>query len=146
MTPDPVAWVSRSIGCCCRLKKRRNIGSCSNGLSSRTRPFTEIPTTPGVIRLTTGARLCTGEPSTKGIGAPAKATLLVPVVRAIPLDTTSADKTRFIAMETLELADTRFGKQPASMDVSGKPNLNRRGIASRYARAHRLAALSALGC
>jgi hypothetical protein len=37
-------------------------------------------------------------------------------------------------METLELADTRFGKQPASMDVSGKPNLNRRGIASRYAR------------
>jgi hypothetical protein len=32
----------------------------------------------------------------------------MPVVRAIPPETTSADKTRFIAVETLELADTGF--------------------------------------
>src|SRR5215813_13351134 len=93
MTPDPVAWVSRSIGCCCRLKKRRNKGSCNNGLSSRTRPRTEMPTTPGVTRLTTGAMLC--------IGAPASTKQGTPVIRAIPPDRTSADKTRFMAFEIL---------------------------------------------
>jgi hypothetical protein len=32
----------------------------------------------------------------------------MPVVRAIPPETTSADKTRFIAVETLSLAETDF--------------------------------------
>jgi hypothetical protein len=32
----------------------------------------------------------------------------MPVVRAIPPETTSADKTRFIAVETFRLADIRF--------------------------------------
>jgi hypothetical protein len=67
-----------------------------------------MPTTPGVIRLTTGARVWTGAPSAKGIGAPARTGETMPVVMAIPPETTSADKTRCIAVETLNLADTRF--------------------------------------
>jgi hypothetical protein len=70
-----------------------------------------MPTTPGVIRLTTGAKLWIGAPPASGIGAPARAEHTVPVIRAIPPDTTSADKTRFIAVETLDLAETHLGKQ-----------------------------------
>jgi len=33
------------------------------------------------------------------------------VIRAIPPDTTSVDKTLFIAVETLELAEAHLGKQ-----------------------------------
>jgi len=64
-----------------------------------------MPTTPGVIRLTTGAKLWIGAPPASGIGAPARAEHTVLVIRAIPPDTTSVDKTRFIVVETLELAE-----------------------------------------
>jgi hypothetical protein len=37
----------------------------------------------------------------------------------MPPETTRADKTHFIAVETLGLADTVSGKQAASMNVSG---------------------------
>jgi hypothetical protein len=70
-----------------------------------------MPTTPGVIRLTTGAKLWIGVPPASGIGAPAWAEHTVLVIRAIPPDTTSAEKTLFIAVETLDLAETNLGKQ-----------------------------------
>src|SRR5437667_8066003 len=110
MTPEPVAWVSRSIGSRCILKKRRNTGSCNSGLSSRTRPRTEMPTTPGVIRLTTGAMLWSGAPPTSGIGAPAKDEHGAPFIRAIPPDTTSADRTRFIVVGTLGVTQVHSGR------------------------------------
>jgi hypothetical protein len=43
----------------------------------------------------------------------------MPVVKAIPPETTSADKTRFIAVETLAWQTPVSGKQTASMIVSG---------------------------
>jgi hypothetical protein len=43
----------------------------------------------------------------------------MPVVRAIPPETTSADKTRFIAVETLGWQTPASGKQTASKNVSG---------------------------
>src|SRR5207237_1017107 len=110
MTPEPVAWVSRSIGCCCILKKRRKTGSCNRGLSSRTRPRTEIPTTPGVTRLTTGAMLCSGPQPPYGIGAPARDEHGAPFITAIPPDTTSADKTRFIVVGTLGVTHVHSGR------------------------------------
>ena len=72
MTPEPVAWVSRSCGCwlCGRLKKRRKNGSCNSGFCSRTLPRTAMLTTPGVTRASIGARLGTAPP-TSGIGAAA---------------------------------------------------------------------------
>jgi hypothetical protein len=60
-----------------------------------------MPTTPGVTRLTTGAIVCTGAPPISGIGAPASAKEGRLVIRAIPPDTTSADKTRFMTMKIL---------------------------------------------
>src|SRR6266436_4141916 len=119
MTPEPVAWVSRSIGSRCILKKRRNTGSCNNGLSSRTRPRTEMPTTPGVTRLTTGAMLCSGAPPTSGIGAPARDEYGAPFTRASPPDTPSAAKTRFIVVSTLGVTHVHSGRTaPSSISFS----------------------------
>jgi hypothetical protein len=61
-----------------------------------------MPTTPGVTRLTTGAMVCIGAPPASGIGAPASTEQGTSVTRAIPPDITSADKTRFMAVKTLE--------------------------------------------
>src|ERR1700758_1841726 len=133
MTPDPVACVSRSTGCCCRLKKRRNIGSCSNGLSSRTRPRTEIPTTPGVTRLTTGAMVCIGAPPTSGIGAPAWAEHAVIAVRTIPPDRTSAGKTGFIVVRTLGGDGAHSANDTPYLQVSAALYLTPRVTASREA-------------
>jgi hypothetical protein len=43
----------------------------------------------------------------------------MPVVRAIPPETTSVDRTRFIAVETLGWQTSASGKQTASKNVSG---------------------------
>jgi hypothetical protein len=43
----------------------------------------------------------------------------MPVVRAIPPETTSVDKTRFIVVETLDWQTPVSGKQAASVNVSG---------------------------
>src|SRR4029077_14255084 len=102
--------VSRSIGSRCILKKRRNTGSCNSGLSSRIRPRTEMPTTPGVTRLTIGAMLYIAAPPTSGIGAPAKDEYGAPFVKATPPDTTSADKTRFIVVSTLGVTHAHSGR------------------------------------
>ena len=67
-------------------------------------------TTPGVTRLTTGAMLCSGAPPTSGIGAPARDKLGAPFIRAIPPDTTSADKTRFIVVSTLGVTPVHSGR------------------------------------
>jgi hypothetical protein len=46
--------------------------------------------------------VCIGAPPASGIGAPASTERGTPVIKAIPPDITSADKTRFMAVKTLE--------------------------------------------
>ena len=105
-----------------------------------------MPTMPGVIRLTTGAKVWTGAPSANGIGAPARTGEMMPVVRAIPPETTSADKTRFIAVETLDWQTPVSGKQTARMNVSGSDLITSSRHGFKGYSFTGLAALSATSC
>jgi hypothetical protein len=91
-----------------------------------------MPTTPGVIRLTTPATLVTGAPPAIGIGAPLNAGPPFSTAANVPPDITKGAKTRFITAKTLEFeASTRFSER-RTKSIGSAAYLTLHAMASRY--------------
>ncbi len=103
MTPEPVAWVSRSVTPCpgWTLKKRRKNGSCNSGFCSLTRPCTAMLTTPGVISFSIGAIVAAPPLASTGSGAPASAAAGSDSNTKPPINASGA-KLNLIRLKTLQ--------------------------------------------
>jgi hypothetical protein len=71
-----------------------------------------MPTTPGVIWLTTPATLVTAAPPISGIGAPARTGATAPAAATSPAAKTNAAKTRFIVVKIPEAPARTLWRTP----------------------------------